>query len=586
MKFKGTVWMTALLAGVVLYNYLIDAPAEKKQKDDKERAEKILPFETDEVEGFRLVKKGQTIHLKRKQPDGWELLEPVKAKANSEDVSAFLSLFQATRSNRIVEESAKDLAIYGLREPSLKITLALKDRGEKTVLVGDDHPMNQDLYIKREEENKVLLAAAKRKDIDKSVSDFRDRNLLDFKAEEIAEIQFQRSGKSFSLNKRNEQWEIVDEVKFKGSNDEIMSFLRKVQKFEVKKFIDENPESFESYGLDAPSQQVTLKTGAQGKSMTLLVGGKMEDQGFHGKVADAKNVVLFGNQLVKDLSKKPVDFISKTLFEFQEKDVAEIQLRTPEKEILVARNKRDASKWTIEKPVESAADSTAVNSLLFDLKGARVAEFLTTAIKNPRLHGLDEPKRVLTVVMGGEKTWTLELGNRSFDEKHFFAGRTGDETVFTIAPETIDKLFRSLHDLKNKKLLSFKKDEVEKILIEYPGKAFELQKHKKGWSLIRPEKIQKMKRFIENDILWSLNNLEYQSIAAPLDDKDSGLDQPAVSVTIWKKKGQKLGKVTVGKKVRDKMEYYAGVEGSADLYKIKNRFLESLPKDLQKFKDK
>lgn len=320
--------------------------------------------------------------------------------------------------------------------------------------------------------------------------------------------------------------------------------------------------------------------------MTLLVGGKMEDQGFHGKVADAKNVVLFGNQLVKDLSKKPVDFISQTLFEFQEKDVAKIQLRTPEEEILVARNKPDASKWTIEKPVESAADSTAVNSLLFDLKGARVAEFLTTAIKNPRLHGLDEPKRVLTVVMGGEKTWTLELGNRSSDEKHFFAGRTGDETVFMIASETIDKLFRSLHDLKNKKLLSFKKDEVEKILIEYPDKAFELQKHKKGWGLIRPEKIRNMKGFIGNDILWSLNNLEYQSIAAPLDDKDSGLDQPAVSVTIWKKKGQKLGKVAVGKKVRDKTEYYAGVEGSADLYKIKNRFLESLPKDLQKFKDK
>ena len=317
-----------------------------------------------------------------------------------------------------------------------------------------------------------------------------------------------------------------------------------------------------------------------------MVGNKLEDQGFYGKVADAKNVVLFGNQLVTDLTKRPVDFISKTLLEFQEKDVSKIQLRTLEKEILLSRSEDDTSQWSIEKPVQSAADSATVNSLLFDLKSARVAEFLTISNKNPRIYGLDDPKQVLTIHHGDEKPWRLELGNPSTAEENFFASRTGDATVFTLAKETVDKLFRSLHDLKNKKLLSFKKEEVEKILIEYPEKVFELQKDKKDWSLVRPEKIRKVKGFIGNDILWSLSNLEYQSIVAAQDDKDSGLDQPAVSVTIWKEKGQKLGQVMVGKKTGDQTEQYARVEGGSDLYTIKNRFLESLPKELQKFKDK
>jgi hypothetical protein len=587
MKFKGTLWMAALFLGIVLYYYLIDVPAEKKQAEEKERAEKILLFETGQVEEFRLVKKDQTLHLKRKSPDTWELLIPVKAKADGKNVDSLLSFLQSARYSRTVEDSAKDLGVYGLQEPSLTIHLHLKNQEEETLLVGDDHPMTQNLYLKHKEQNKVLLATAKRSDLDKSLFDLRDKSLLEFKVEEIARIKFQNEGKSFALINKNDQWEFGAPIKAKGDSAGIKSFLRKVQKFQVKKFIDENPESLASYGLDAPSAQLTFETSGENKAaMTLLVGSKLDEEGFYGKVEDANNVVLFGNQLIDTLSRKPVDLISKTLLEFEEKNVSKIQLRTQGEEILVARNKQDASNWALKKPIETDADSATINSLLFDLKGAQVVEFVKTSLKSPELFGLDKPSQVLTVYMGDDKTWTLELGNKSRDEKHFFASIAGESTVFTIATDTTDKLFRSLHDLKNKQLLSFNKDEVEKILIQYTDQTFELQRQNKDWELTQPEKIKNVKGFIGNDILWSLNNLEYESIVdPPVGDEKSGLDQPTVSVTVWKKKDQKIGRVAVGKQVEDNAEYYARTEGTPDLYRIKGRFLESLPKDLQKFKE-
>ena len=57
MKFKGTVWMAALFLGIVLYYYLVDIPAEKRQLEEKERAGKIFLFEKDQVEEFILEKK-------------------------------------------------------------------------------------------------------------------------------------------------------------------------------------------------------------------------------------------------------------------------------------------------------------------------------------------------------------------------------------------------------------------------------------------------------------------------------------------------------------------------------------------------
>ena len=92
--------------------------------------------------------------------------------------------------------------------------------------------------------------------------------------------------------------------------------------------------------------------------------------------------------------------------------------------------------------------------------------------------------------------------------------------------------------------------------------------------------------FIGKDILWSLNGLEYESIVTPpLSDRDSGLSRPTVTVTVWAGKDSKMaGKVIVGKKVENEAQYFARVEGDPNLYRIKARLFESLPKDVQKFK--
>ena len=584
MKFKGTIWMTVAFLGIVLYYYLVDIPAEKKQSEEKARAEKILLFDTDQVENLILEKKNETFHLKRKGPDDWELLKPVQAKADMHTASSFLSFLQSARFSRVVEDSANDLAVYGLKEPSLKITLQLKEKGEKTLLVGDDHPINQYLYVKRVNESRVLLATANRKDFDKSLFDIRDKSLLQFKNEEVKQIRFHNEGKSFALSKQDEQWEIVDREKTKADADEVKRFLRLVRNFKVKKFLDENPETLKPYGLDAPSSQLTLQTGKENEPLTLLVGKKLENEGFYGKVKGTNNVVLFGIQLVETLAKKPVDFMPKTLLEFNQQNVSRIHLQVGEEKILLARKNENA--WKIIKPIEADADLSTVNSLLFDLKSARVEEFVNTSVEKSELFGLDSAKKVLTVELGKNLSWTLELGNKSDDGKHYFGTRAGESLIFTISSDTTDKLFRTLHDLKNKKLLHFDKDAAQKIFIEYPDKIFEMEKVGKDWNLKKPEKIKKIKGFLGNDIIWSLNGLEYESIVdPPLGDNDSGLSQPTVSVTVWTNKGpEEGGKIIVGKKVENKAEYYARVDGNSDLYRIKALLLESLPKEVQKFK--
>ena len=583
MKFKGTIWMTVAFVGIVLYYYLVDIPAEKKQSEENARAEKILLFESNQVENLILEKKNETFHLARKGPGDWELLKPVQAKADTHTVSSFLSLLQSARFSRVVENSSNDLSVYGLQEPSLKITLQLKEKGQKTLLVGDDHPINQYLYVKRVNDNRVLLASANRKDFDKSLFDIRDKSLLQFKDDEVKQIGFHSGGETFALSKQDEQWKIVDHDTTKADADEVKRFLRLVRNFKVKKFLHENPGNLKPYGLDAPSTQLTLQIGKTNEPLTLLVGNKLENEGFYGKTKGTNNVVLFGIELVEALIKKPVDFMPKTLLEFNQQNVSRIHLSNGEEKILLARIGENA--WKIIKPIKADADLSTVNSLLFDLKSARIEEFMNTSIEKAELFGLDSAKKVLTVELGKDPSWTLELGNKSDDSKHYFGTRTAEALIFTISSDTTDKLFRSLHDLKNKKLLNFDKDAVHKISIEYPDKTFEMEKAGNDWNLEKPEKIKNIKAFLGNDIIWSLNGLEYESIVdPPLGDNDSGLSQPTVSVTVWTNKGPEGGRIIVGKKVEDKAGYYARVDGNSDLFRIKARLLESLPKEIERFK--
>jgi hypothetical protein len=157
--------------------------------------------------------------------------------------------------------------------------------------------------------------------------------------------------------------------------------------------------------------------------------------------------------------------------------------------------------------------------------------------------------------------------------------------VFALDSETVEKVFRSLHDLQNKKLLKFKSEDVARILLEYPDKTFELNREGKGWRLDRPEKINSLKVFVGKDILWTLGNLEY--VAAPDKSGNSTLfNSPKLTIILKNAQNEIITQLTVGEKVPDKPQYFARVEGRDEAYPIQERFLEEIPDDIKRFRPK
>ena len=578
MKFKGTVLMAAVFLSLVLYYFFIDIPAQQKENSEKEQAEKILPLETEKVVEFSIIRNGNPITLKRKDPNNWGLTQPLSAPGDPTEAEAFISEIANLKKTRVVEENPNDYSIYGLDSPVIKIHFTFDNKIKETLLIGDESPMGGGLYFKRGSQPSVMMALASKTHFEKSVYNFRDKTLLSFSTGTIKRIKIIRETNPLEFEKVDEVWKISGTMGAKGDKDTIMKFLQSIQFSKIQEFVDEKPDSLEDYGLNPPKLKLVLEN-EKGATQTLALGNPKEDKGYFGKINDSSTILLLGSRLFETLSQKAVAFFDKKLLEFDESEILELSLRSENETIRIVRGENGS--WAILSPIKAAADLSTMNSLLFDLKEAQITEFIKISLDIPEVFGLDTPNKSFTLKMKDGKTWTLQFGNHTSDGRQVFANRTGETTAFSISKEIVEKLFRSLYDLRNKKILEFESSEVNKILLTTPDNLFELEKNDSEWHLEKPEKLET--QHIGHDLLWSLKGLEFKSIVSPpLSEKLAGLDTPTFTISLWKNDQVNISTLKVGKLFEKEQEYI--VQAGNQQYWIKNKSLDSIPRTLGKFR--
>ena len=576
MRFKETAALAAVFVGIVFYYFQIDLPSEKRKNEEKDRSEKVILFSPEKVKVISFIKGGISIKLKRLGTDEWQMTAPVNANGDAPAVSGFLSFLKNLNFTRVVEESPKDLTPFGLNTPDLKIILSM-DSGEAIgVRVGDDHPMGNKVYLARLNGSRILTAGITKNRLDREVHDLRDKTILDFKTPQITKIEFIRNGKTLSLKKNDKSWEVSEgKISAKGNETEITNLLNTIQAAQIEQFVEEKPKQLTSYGLNNSKFTVKLTTSKANEPLTLLIGKKTE-HGFYAKTPLKENIFVINQSLFDTLSnRKLVDFFNKSLVDFNDDDLAKVTLLMDDDSVDLIRDEKDLQKWTMVKPVNMKANTATINSLLFDLKNARIVEFITTHTKNSKTFNFEQPEKEINLIYKNGKTWTLKLGNQASSQDHYFAQRSDDETVFTIQKSSAESIFRSLHDLKDRTVLMFDDDVVREIQIHDSKQTFTLKKSTDKWNLVLPKPSDSIQSFIGKDILWTLNSIEFESVLA----KDpgntlTGLTNPKVSVKLLDGKSTILTHLLIGNPVAKLPEvHYLKVAENSNIYTVKKRII-------------
>ena len=584
MKFRGTLWLILIFIGLVLYLALIEVPTAEKKDKEETRSKQALHFKVEEVEAFDLIKPSGTIKIQRNPKNSrWNITEPLAAPGEDGVINQLLFVLEGAKITRVVDEEPKNLADFGLQDLPLQIALRFKTGEPKTLLVGDASPLGNNTYIKLADEKRVLLSFLDKSQLNASLNDLRSKALLDFVARDVTAVDLKFGKETQRFVKEGESWKLTAPVNAQGDADEISNFLNNIRTERIETFISETPDELAPLGLDRPLIVLEIQAEKAKQSWTLKIGKPYDDHSYYAQRGQPENVVTISNSLVETLSKNPLSFMEKSLITFKEEEVTAIESRDGKETVHVVRDSSKMGQWKFKTEESGAVDSATVNTLLLDLQEARIQKFAPS--KQLKLFGLHAPQKELTLFKKDGSQETLQLGNTDKNKQHSFVTRSVDQSIFELDTDTVRKVFRSRDDFKDKKLLKFDPEQVARIQIKYPDKTFELDKQDNQWVLIKPEKLDDLKPFVGKDILWTLNNLEYETHLNSIEvAEETGLEKPHLTLTLLDSNGNSLGQLKIGQQVKDTPLLYSQLTGDATLYRIKDRALSEIPNSLDHFR--
>src|SRR4030095_15804081 len=266
------------LGGFFYYDTYWLNPQREKAESAKGR---IWTVEPKDVEAVSLVRTDGTVRLKR-TGDGWEMLEPVKARGDRAVADDMVTTLATARMDREIDANPAKPSDFGLDPPQAEVRLEVKGQAQPLVLkVGSKNPTGVWVYAREGAKPAVItLSETVSRDATRPGADFRDRSVIAFDRRNVTGIDLDVEGDQISLAADEPgKWRIVKPRALRADPEIITEFLDKLEGAKATEFVDDAPKSLQPFGLDKPAR-VTLWVGKdkEGSSRTLLVGRAVPDK--------------------------------------------------------------------------------------------------------------------------------------------------------------------------------------------------------------------------------------------------------------------------------------------------------------------
>ena len=259
------VLVIVLLTGAYIYFYERKTPTTEERK---EKEKKIFDFKSEEVKKLSL-KKGEYLIVCEKKDGKWQMVKPLKVKADKSEIERILSRLEFLEAQRRLKEDNEKIEKqkFGLDNPRIEVTINLKDK-PLTLLLGDNCPVGGNMYAMCKGKEEILIV---RKgifnDLNKKIEDFRDRQVVEVDKFKTSKLLIESGGEILECRKEDEKWRITNPIQARGDSEKIEKILDKLNNLKVEDFISEDPAEMEKYGLSSPKLTATIWEGDSSRSV-------------------------------------------------------------------------------------------------------------------------------------------------------------------------------------------------------------------------------------------------------------------------------------------------------------------------------
>ncbi len=411
-------WFTILLAltlgGFGAYLYFVEFPEEeaKARRDAKEAS--VLPFREQDITAVSLRSGTEVVTLERQQPRQWKVVAPLQTQADPRVAEALVRALVLGRVTRVVEQHTTELARFGLEDPLVVLTVTAGSQ-HMTLSLGDSGPFTSTLYAMRDSDRTVLLTTLAPRDfLNKTLRNFRKRQILDFEYGEVERVRLTYPGREFVLyrvrSNGKDGWRIRDPIQAAADDAEVRSLLFFLQTVKAFGFIDPGPEHQGlSKTLTTPLATVTLRVAGQDQTVELFQPDPSSGQAF-ARTGLVETIYRVSPVVIKTATKDLFSLRDKRLLGTDVDELAMLEVKTRTEQYVLI-NEHDV--WVLED-----RPTGTLNRETVDLFVSRVATLpaeleVSQQASAPGRDGLAEPSAEFTAVDRKGRRHRLALGART-----------------------------------------------------------------------------------------------------------------------------------------------------------------------------
>lgn len=242
-------------------------------------------------------------------------------------------------------------------------------------------------------------------------------------------------------------WRIVKPVAYAADKASVKTLLERLEKMSVSaepisKKTDWHDEKF---GVGDKTGTKIVLIGAGGKTIAELILGKSDGGRTFLRKPGEDAVHQATGIMAYAFDKKADDWRDKIIFDLKDDQIAKVEIRGAET-IVLARDAKDAVKWTAESPAGLKLDNAKAQSVARTFAGLRAKEFGTEKLDAA---GLDKPETAVVAHTKDGKSHTLLIGKKK-GQHDVFVKRADADTIFVIGSWQADQLNKKVADLREK----------------------------------------------------------------------------------------------------------------------------------------
>src|SRR6266540_741444 len=371
------------------------------KKPEEFRDRKLSDLSNAQVRRVVLKTPAGEIELEKKT--NWEILKPLRARADDQKVNDLISQVTSARVGEFVADDRGDLRPYGLAEPRGSITLfdqeqkkdqkveigesikvaGREDKGQTLQIGAIPEKEKEQVYVRFAPRASVYTLPKKIEEIlNTKPADLRDNHLIQIDTNILDRITIDAPGKTKTvLARKDGNWTITSRSNAPADSGAVRRMIDALQNERVTKFVEDVASNLPKYGLDKPQLQLTFssfasentaETKAGEEPFATLAFGKEDGDNVYARLTDEPFVVAVRRGLLDQIPADPLQWQELSIFKFKPDQIHRLSITT-DKELSLERGENNQWHWL---KGSGEIDRTNLQSLLNTLSSLHALRWL------------------------------------------------------------------------------------------------------------------------------------------------------------------------------------------------------------------